>query len=93
MAIKKQEFYEGAALHLIARSGHIKSVQYESPFFFLNDRITLLLKYSTKNRSPWGFTFTEEEQRQLLTKATPERAYARSRPECIRYPAWFRLVK
>jgi hypothetical protein len=69
MAIKKQEFYEGAALHLIVRSGRVKSVQYESPFFFLNGRITLLLKYSTKNRSPWGFTFTEEEQRQLLTKA------------------------
>ncbi|WP_440642256.1 hypothetical protein ACSHT2_15065 [Bradyrhizobium sp. PUT101] len=25
----------------------------------------VLLKYSTKVRSPWGFTFTEDEQRQL----------------------------
>jgi hypothetical protein len=69
MALKKQEFYEGAALHQIARSGHVRNVQYDPPFFCLNDRISVLLKYSTKIRSPWGFTFSEEEQRQLLTKA------------------------
>jgi hypothetical protein len=69
MAIKKQEFYEGAALHLVARSGHVKSVRYDPPFFFLNDRMRVLLKYSTKNRSPWGFTFTQDEQRHLLTQA------------------------
>lgn len=65
MAIKKQEFYEGAALHLIIRSGRVKSIRYDSPFFFLNERLTVLLKYSTKVRSPWGFTFTQDEQRQL----------------------------
>jgi hypothetical protein len=36
MAIQKQEFYEGAALHLVARSGHVRSVRYDPPFFFLN---------------------------------------------------------
>ncbi|MBR0836507.1 hypothetical protein JQ612_25245 [Bradyrhizobium manausense] len=65
MAIKKQEFYEGAALHLIIRSGRVKSIRYDPPFFFLNERLTVLLKYSTKVRSPWGFTFTQDEQRQL----------------------------
>jgi hypothetical protein len=70
MAIKKQEFYEGAALHLIARTGQIRSVRYDAPFFLLNDRITVLFKYSTKNRSPWGFTFTEDEQRQLSSQPT-----------------------
>ncbi|MGY3497829.1 hypothetical protein [Bradyrhizobium sp. USDA 4502] len=69
MAIKKQEFYEGAALHLIIRSGRVKSIRYDPPFFFLNERITLLLKYSTKVRSPWGFTFTEDEQQQLSSMA------------------------
>ena len=48
MAIQKQEFYEGAALHLVARSGHVTSVRYDPPFFFLNDRMRVLLKYSTK---------------------------------------------
>lgn len=33
MAIKKQEFYEGAALHLLARSGGISNIRYETPFF------------------------------------------------------------
>ena len=65
MAIKKQEFYEGAALHLIIRSGRVKSIHYDPPFFFLNDRLTVLLKYCTKVRSPWGFTFTRDEQQQL----------------------------
>jgi hypothetical protein len=62
MAIKKQEFYEGAALHILARSGLVASLRYELPFFLLNGRLAVLLKYSTKGRSPWGFTFTTEEQ-------------------------------
>jgi hypothetical protein len=70
MAIKKQEFYEGAALHLIARTGLVTSIRYDPPFFFLNDCMTVLLKYSTRGRSPWGFTFTGDEQQQLLTKSS-----------------------
>jgi hypothetical protein len=70
MSIKKQEFYEGAALHLLARGGGIESIRYEAPFFLLNDRLLVYLKYSTKGRSPWGFTFTKEEQAVLKTKAT-----------------------
>jgi hypothetical protein len=60
--IKKQEFYEGAALHLLARQGCIQSLRYEPPLFVVNDQISILLKYSTKGRSPWGFTFTRDEQ-------------------------------
>src|SRR6266436_6042717 len=70
MAIKKQEFYEGAALHLIARSGLVTSIRYQQPFFLLNECITALLKYSTRGRSPWGFTFTDDEQRQLLAMSS-----------------------
>lgn len=71
MAIKKQEFYEGAALHLLARNGKILSIKYAPPFFLLNDTILVTLKYSTKARSPWGFTFTSDEQ-DLLQKKTIE---------------------
>lgn len=67
MAIKKQEFYEGAALHLLARSGRITALQYAPPLFTLNDSIKVLIKYSTKGRSPWGFTFTPDEQQVLAT--------------------------
>jgi hypothetical protein len=70
MAIRKQEFYEGAALHLIARTGQISSIRYDAPFFLLNNRLSVLLKYSTKGRSPWGFTFTADEQISLETRAS-----------------------
>ena len=66
MAIKKQEFYEGAALHLLARNGGITSIRYESPFFVLNDDLLVLLKYSTRGRSPWGFTFMPGTEQVLL---------------------------
>lgn len=69
MAIKKREFYEGAALHLLARTGGIMSIRYEAPFFLLNDQLLVLLKYSTKGRSPWGFTFVPDEQVLLLDRS------------------------
>src|SRR5690349_15681151 len=69
MAIKKQEFYEGAALHLLARSGEITGLRYEAPFFVLNNRILAHLKYSTRGRSPWGFTFTPDEQVLLCSRS------------------------
>lgn len=69
MSIKKQEFYEGAALHILARSGNLTSVRYETPFFYFNKNTAALLKYSTKTRSPWGFTFTAEEQILLRDRA------------------------
>ena len=72
MAIKKQEFYEGAALHMLARNGGMKSVEYQAPFFFLNGELLIYLKYSTKGRSPWNFTFTSAEQA-ILDEASSER--------------------
>lgn len=70
MAIKKQEFYEGAALHMLARSGRITSIRYEPPLFVVNDQLLVLLKYSTRSRSPWGFTFLPEEQVLLQNRAS-----------------------
>ena len=70
MGIKKQEFYEGAALYVLARAGGITSIRYEAPFFLLNDQLLVLLKYSTKGRSPWGFTFTRDEQVILQKRAS-----------------------
>ena len=70
MAIKKQEFYEGAALHRLACTGQITSIRYETPFFVLNNQLLVLLKYSTRGRSPWGFTFTRDEQSLLQNRAS-----------------------
>lgn len=75
MAIKKQEFYEGAALHLLARSGGLNKIRYESPQFVVNGNVLLHLKYSTKNRSPWGFTFVPEEQLLLAERAATRRLF------------------
>jgi hypothetical protein len=69
MTIKKQEFYEGAAIHKLARSGAITNIRYEPPFFIVNNRLVVLLKYSTRGRSPWGFTFVAEEQALLEARA------------------------
>lgn len=68
MAIRKQEFYEGAALHALARTGAITSIRYDAPFFHINHQLIVLLKYSTKGRSPWGFTFTADEQSELQAR-------------------------
>jgi len=70
MAIKKQEFYEGAALHRLVRGGEVTNIRYEPPFFLLNDRVLVNLKYSTRGRSPWGFTFMPDEQVLLEKKAS-----------------------
>ena len=73
MAIKKQEFYEGAALHQLARRGKVRSLRYKPPFFHVNEDFIVLLKYCTKTRSPWAFTFTPEEQQLLGSTAQGSR--------------------
>lgn len=70
MAIQKQEFYEGAALHQLARGGGVVGIRYEHPFFVVNEKLVLCLKYSTKGRSPWAFTFTPGEQALLQERAS-----------------------
>lgn len=53
----------------MARAGSITSILYVPPFFILNKNVLALLKYSTRTRSPWGFTFTSDEQELLQTKS------------------------
>ena len=67
MAIQKQAFYEGAALHMVTRAGET-SIRHDAPFFLLDNRLHIFLKYSTKGRSPWGFTFTASEQLALASR-------------------------
>jgi len=70
MSLQKQEFYEGAALHVLARAGGLLGIRYDPPFFLLNNQLLAFLKYSTKVRSPWPFTFTSDEQMILDQKAS-----------------------
>lgn len=62
MAIQKQEFYEGAALLRLLASVEKATVQYKHPMFVLGGALHVYVKYSTKGRSPWAFTFVETEQ-------------------------------
>lgn len=69
MAIRKQEYYEGAALYQLARAGGIDGLKWEEPFFLVNGMHAILFKYSTSKRSPWAFTFTVDEQEALVRSA------------------------
>ena len=60
MPIAKEDFYEGAALNMLARTGAIVGIINFSPFYVLNGRLAIPLKYGTRGRSPWGFTVREE---------------------------------
>src|SRR5690349_4896118 len=72
MAFSKQSFYEGAALHLLIRNNEFSGIRYEDPFFVLDSGLRLYLKYSTKVRSPWQFTFMNSEQKLLRAVARRE---------------------
>ena len=75
MAIAKQAFYEGAALYqLICATTHANII-YEMPFFRVNRRRTLYLKFTTKGRSPWGFSVSAEEQALLFEESTKTSLY------------------
>ena len=65
MSIKKQEFYEGAAIHLLLRGVGALKLRYNDPYFVVDDGPLVYLKYSTKGRSPWGFSLNGDERKSL----------------------------
>lgn len=69
MTIQKQEFYEGAAIHQLIRGSGGAKVSHVPPLFLFDNRLQVHLKYSTAKRSPWGFTFTPDEQVLLRERA------------------------
>ena len=69
MTIQKKEFYEGAALHRLIREAADTSIRYDSPLFVFGESIQVYLKYSTRNKSPWAFTFTAVEQLMLYERS------------------------
>ncbi len=69
MTIKKQEFYEGAALYQLVQTNNVERISYAHPFFIINDKFAVLLKYSTSKDSPWSFVFTALEMHELNSPA------------------------
>ena len=69
MAIQKQEFYEGAALMRLATAAQSIHLEFDHPYYIADNRLVLYIKYTTKARTPWGFTFSAAELAGLLRKA------------------------
>jgi hypothetical protein len=72
--IDKQEFYHGAALVRLLSHPLCRSVKKAGGGYIVNENVYLLIKYTTKHRSPWRFTFSQEDIRLVMTNlASPRR--------------------
>ena len=72
--IDKQEFYHGAALIRLLADNRCIRVCGRDFGYEVNDKVFIHFKYSTKVRSPWGFTFNDDEISKLdKMKETHER--------------------
>jgi len=67
--IAKREFYHGAAVVRLLEDKRCQTVRKNELGYVINDSVLIFLKYSTKARSPWRFTFVPEEVEQLNTRA------------------------
>ena len=69
MSLKEYEFYNGVVLNRLIRKGNpIKIDVFPTSgnnSFMINDKVGLYIKYSSKNISPWRFSFTKEHQQEL----------------------------
>ena len=59
--IDKQEFYWRAAIVRLLEDSRCTNVQKNEYGYVVNSSVFVFLKYSTKARTPWGFTFSNEE--------------------------------
>lgn len=63
--IDKQEFYRGAAIMRLIADGRAAAIRAQGGGFVIDDESYVLIKFSTKSSSPWRFTFTDIELRQI----------------------------
>lgn len=68
MAIRKLEFYEGAALYRLVRSLGEVRIRVHSGGLILDDRLCIYFKYCTRTRSPWSFTFSSAERSEIASQ-------------------------
>lgn len=67
--IDKEEFYYGAALRLLLHHAAVKAVCQDERFGYLvNNENFITLKYASKSRSPWQFSFDQEDINKLQIK-------------------------
>lgn len=63
--IDKADFYHGAALATAFNDSRCIDIARCTPGYLVNDSVLALLKYTTKNGSPWQFTFSAEDVTRL----------------------------
>jgi len=63
--LDKQEFYHGAAIIQIFEDPRYERLRKHEYGYLINDSVLVFLKYSTKSRSPWRFSFTQAEVMRL----------------------------
>jgi hypothetical protein len=68
--IAKKEFYHGVAIIRLLENKRCQTVRKDDLGYIVNDKIFVFIKYTTKNRSPWRFTFGQDEVEQLNSRAT-----------------------
>jgi len=60
--LDKSEYYHGAAIIRLLEDERCRAVRKRELLgYIVNEDIFVLLKYTTKARSPWGFTFDQED--------------------------------
>jgi hypothetical protein len=65
--IEKQEYYHGAALYRLIGDSLFMNVKKAGAGYIINENVYLLIKYTTKHRSPWRFTFNQEDINEIMT--------------------------
>ena len=63
--IDKREFYHGVAVIRLLEDGRCQRVRRDESGYIVNDEIFVFLKYTTKQRSPWRFSFSDDEVQRL----------------------------
>lgn len=69
--LDKSEYYHGAAIVRLMddeRCGGVRKKGFLG--FVVNEKVFVFLKYTTKGRSPWGFTFDQEDIDRCLKMGT-----------------------
>lgn len=68
--LDKTEYYHGAAIVRLMEDARCKCVRkLDHLGYLINEDVFAFLKYTTKSRTPWGFTFDKEDVERCIKMA------------------------
>lgn len=68
--IDQQEFYHGVVLVRLFDDPSMINIRRGDGGYIINDNNLVIIKYSTRNRSPWVFSFSDEEKHRIDQQAS-----------------------